>query len=478
MRTMKKVLRVVVCWCIPGMLLLPLGGCFSAMSHFMGASPSTGEAIGCATLDVVTMPVQAAVIGPFVLKECIDANTGERGRAKRRQEEIGRYKQGLKQELTADFSKVYSDAAFISPTNTPARETLGEWLGHYNVNHPRREEIDPLAERLLNDYDAAYALRSILAQKNLSPDLKKRLCVSLVEGSRTRTMDRQSKVVNLMLKRNYLSESELRSLISDKGDSTDKVIEESLRACAEAREEERKRGEEYAARVSAEAAEREAERRKREEERQRAQELRYKELQELAKGLKGGADEFRAALAVRNELAVCRAWAEMLNHGRDALPAENVRLLAEMMTEPGEPGRFYLRYLFPRLELTDKDLRRLYPRVLAKLREPGEWQKEGWRYAAALITNRNFPPDLVRLSYDEPLLTEFRICYVRHHWRPDGTKRNELELQKFTQECDALKHDCEKGKISFDASSTRRFELTKKYLSAECPDDWDKFIIP
>lgn len=171
------------------MLLLPLGGCFSAMSHFMGASPSTGEAIGCATLDVVTMPVQAAVIGPFVLKECIDANTGERGRAKRRQEEIG-------------------------------------------------------------------------------------------------------------------------------------------------------------------------------------------------------------------------------------------------------------------------------------------------RYAAALIKNRNFPPDLVRLSYDEPLLTEFRICYVRHHWRPDGTKRNELELQKFTQECDALKHDCEKGKISFDASSTRRFELTKKYLSAECPDDWDKFIIP
>lgn len=466
----KTILRFAIRWSVSGLLLLPVGGCFSAMSRFMGHSPSTGEAVGCAALDVVTMPAQVVVFGPLLAKECIDANTGERGKAKRRREEVGRHKQ----ELTADFSKVYSDAAFLSATNTPQREALSEWLGYYNVNHPERELIDPLVERLLNDYDAAYALRSILGQKNLSADLKKRLCVSLIEGSRTRTMGRQSDVVDMMLYGNHLSENELKSLISGKGDSTDKAIAKCIRRREEAREEKRKCEEDYAARVRAETAKWDAERRRREEELQRARERHYKEMEEVAKGLKGSVEEFRKALAVRNELAVRRVWTEMLNRRYDALPAENVRLLAETVTEPGEEGRSYLRYLFLRPELTGDDLRRLYPRVLAKLREPGGWQKEGLRYVGALIRNENFPLDLARASYKEPILSEFRIRYADRHKFDDAMPRS--EIPKFERECRALKRDIANGKISGDAINVRKFELTKKYLPAECPDDWVKSI--
>ena len=218
---MKRVIRFLVGWVIPVLLVLPTAGCFTACSRFMGNRPSTTETIVCGALDVATLPVQIVVIGPLALGECIDANTGERGRLKRRRKDIER----IKGELTADFSRVYSDREFLSPTNTLQREALGEWLGHCNCNRPNRELIDPLAERLLNEPEAAYALINILEQKNLSPALKKKLCVSLVEDSRTQAKDRQSRIVNIVFNGNHLSEDELRALVSGKSDSADEVIE-------------------------------------------------------------------------------------------------------------------------------------------------------------------------------------------------------------------------------------------------------------
>ena len=463
---MKRFWKFLACWCIPGLLLLPIGGCFSIGAHFMGGSPSTAEAIGCGALDVVTMPVQLLVFGPMMLHECIDANTGERGRLKRRRKDIER----IKQELTADFSRVYSDGEFLSPSNTVQREALGEWLGYCNANHPDRELIDPLAERLLNDHDAAYALMPILGQKNLSPDLKKRLCVSLVEGVRTRTRDHQSNVVNYIFNCKHLSEDELKALMSDKSDSTDKVIGECLRMSEMARMDRRRREEEYAARRKAEAEGS----RKRDLERRRAWERRTAELRELAKNIEAGHDEFMKSLPERGESVVANSWRWRMHSAANPLPPENVRKLAEVLTEPGEPMSVCCRELFLRPELTEEDLRGLYPRVLKKLEEEGEWQCEGWRCAGALIKNPHFPSDLARASYDEPLLSELRIVYIFHHVHSRDLAKD--ELQKFEQECDGLKRDCLQGKLSFKKGTARRFKLTKQYLPDECPDDWVKSI--
>ena len=105
---MKKFLKFLFYWCLPGLLLLPIGGCFSCLSHFMGSKPSTGEAIVAGALDVATMPVQIVVLGPIIAKEYIDANTGERGRkkreAERRRKELDRYKEMLTSDLKTSGS--------------------------------------------------------------------------------------------------------------------------------------------------------------------------------------------------------------------------------------------------------------------------------------------------------------------------------------------------------------------------------------
>ena len=463
---MKKFLKFLVFWCIPGLLLMPIGGCFTIGAHFMGGSPSTAEAIGYGALDVVTMPVQIIIFGPMAVHELIDANTGERGRLKRRRKDIER----IKQELTADFSKVYADPDFLSPSNTVQRDALGEWLGWHSMNCPDRELIDPLAERLLDNQDAAYALMTILGQKNLSPDLKKKLCLSLIEGSRTQAKDQQSNVVNYIFNCKHLSEEELKGLVSDKSDSTDKVIGECLRMSVKARMDRRRREEEEAVRRKVQAEED----RKRELERRRAWERRTAELRELSKNIEAGHEEFVKSLPERGESAVVNYWRWRMHTAANPLPPENVRKLAEVLTEPGEPMSKCCRELFLRPELTEADLRRLYPRVLKKLAEEGEWRDEGWRYAGALIKNPNFPSDLARASYDESLLTELRIVYIFHHVHSRDLAKG--ELQKFEQECDGLKRECCGGKISLKKSNARRFKLTKKYLPDECPDDWVKSI--
>ena len=171
---------------------------------------------------------------------------------------------------------------------------------------------------------------------------------------------------------------------------------------------------------------------------------------------------------------VANYWRLRMYTAANPLPPENVRKLAEVLTESGEPMSKCCRELFLRPELTEADLRKLYPRVLKKLAEEGEWRDEGWRYAGALIKNPNFPSDLARASYDEPLLTELRVVYIFHHVRSRDLPKG--ELQKFEQECDGLRRDCRDGKISIKKSNARRFKLTKKYLPDECPEDWVKSI--
>ena len=465
---MKKFLKYLFYWCVPGLLLLPIGGCFTAMSHFMGSSPSTGGAIVAGTLDVVTMPAQIVVFGPMIVADCIRQNTGECGRrkreAERRRKEVERYEE----MLTSDFSQALCNEEFFSTTNTPAREALCHWLSAYGTHHPSREEIEPFVERLIEAPEAAVELTSVFYQRNLSDELKRKLCLSLVEFSRSQDSARRSGIVRLADK--ILSDEDLRGLISEAQDETSSALSDIMHKREEQRERERKEAEAMAARQQAE----EAELRKRREEANRMRQQLIKELREAASNIDKEGDEFWNTLSLRRLPIIVGLWSSRLRNSSNSIPPENVRNLAEVLTEPGEPLNECCGPLFRRTELTEDDLRGLYPRVLKKLEENGEWRGQGWRCAGALIKNPNFPSDLVKASYSEPLLTELRAIYVFHHGNSLDVTYG--ELQQFELECDGLKRECRSGKISLEECNAKRFELTKKYLPEECPEDWVRSI--
>lgn len=464
---MKKFRRFLICWCIPGLLLLPIGGCFTALSHFMGNSPSVPERIIAGTLDVATMPVQIAVFGPMILHDYIERNTGEAGRQKRERE---RWEKAVTQHqklLDEDFCKVYEIGDFLSATNTPAREALNRHLMYYKNQQLDHAAADRLGTRMLEQPELLLALGCVLRQQNMTPELRTRLARTLVQTCHSRPPEDLWGVLHHAL--NVLDDDALRAEMSPNDDAVDKTLARELKGRDEARERERRRVEEDAAQRKAD------EERSRQEaiERQKAWEKRREKLMALAREIEGTPEAFRKSLGVRGEMIVSNHWRTRLRNTAQPLPVENVRALADAVTQPGEPPRPYARELFLRPELTDADLRRLYSRVLTKLKEKGDWQRDGWRDAGALIKNPNFPADLARATYTEPLLVELRIVYVFHHAMPDVPRG---ELQAFEQRGDALRRDCEAGKITLEKCCRERGKLAAKYLPSECPADWIQSI--
>lgn len=456
----KKLVLFLVCWCMPGLLLMRVCGFFTALSHFMGSVPSREKAIVAGVLDVVSMPLQIVVFGPQVLCDYIRANTGERGRksraAKQRQMEVQKYKE----ELSRDFSKAYSTEEFLSKTNTPAREALRDWLSAYGVNRPEREQLDRLVEQLISSPDVAIALSPILNQKNLSNDSKRKLCVRLAEVCRSRPENERLSILCSI--EDCLTDVELKGMISGADDTIDKA----LRRIVEKREKRRRSEVAAAARRKEEE---EAHRRKVEESR-RERERRDEELRNLASNMTGKPDDFKLALEMKDEPIVATVWASLLSDSLKPLPAENIRALAAKVTEPGARMQCYCRELFRRPELTADDLRWLYPRILEKLQERSQWGRSGSQCAGALIKNVNFPPDLVRESYDDQRLVELRIHYVYRHRTSESADGE--ELRKLRIECDELKREFMNGKLPFDQYNAKRFELSKKFLPTKCPNDW------
>ena len=79
-------------------------------------------------LDTITLPIQAVILGPAILFEFIDANTGERGARERARRKWNREMEKAKEILNADFDKVFDDERFFCVTNTPQREMFTNGL--------------------------------------------------------------------------------------------------------------------------------------------------------------------------------------------------------------------------------------------------------------------------------------------------------------------------------------------------------------
>lgn len=444
-------------------VMLPLSGCFTAMSRFMH-SPGIGEAIAAGTLDVATLPVQIVVLGPLMLSEYIDENTGERGRKTKEREKFNEEVAKYERRLDSDFSLAYTDEAFLSDdTETPAHKALHKWLGEYGIHRPKQQQIDAFAEKIIETPKQANAYRVVLNQKNMSPTVKGKLCKALIEYARTLQADEQRSAASYIAP--YLTDDEIKALISSEEDYVDGELQECLNRRDRRREEDHQR---------------EARKKAQKEEYDRCRKamleariLREKQLIELSKGIDGGSEEFQQALAVRHEMVVANIWQRRFADKKAEFPPENIKNLAYAYTQSDEPLSFCCTTLFSRPELSADDVRELYGRMLYKLAKGKTQNIANCSLVGSLVKNEKCPPDVIEASYREPLLADLRRMYIIHHFHHfEGKARD-----NFMKNAEMLFDEFSKGKgMSYERYSEKLFKLTKPLLPRECPEDWVKCI--
>lgn len=451
--------------CLLCALMLPLSGCFTAMTHFMGGSPSVGEAIAAGALDVVTFPVQMVMFGSLALCEYIDNNTGEKGRRNKELKDFNREVMNYEQMLDSDFTLAYTEEAFLSDElGDTAHVALRRWLSMGGIRHPEQPQIDAFAEKIMESPRQADYYRVVLNQKNLSPEVKKKLCIVLIEYARTQLEDEQRSIAYYIAR--HLTDDEIKASISTANDFVDQAFQKHLDR--KAKQEEEKRQSEERRKAQEEEAKRQL------KALHEARILREKQLIELAKGIAGEEEEFQKAFAVRHEGVVASMWIRSFANKKAEFPPENIKRLAYAYTQIDEPVSHCCHTLFSRPELSADDVRALYGRMLFKLRKIEARDISTCYLVSSLVKNKNCPSDVIEASYKEPLLADLRRIYVIHHFDPDVDMK---EKENFDKKAKKLFDEFNyKEDISYEQYSEKLFKLTKPLLPKECPEDWVKYI--
>ena len=82
-------------------------------------------------VDILTAPLQVAIVLPLAAVNYIQEQTGERGcelAERKRQEAV--YEQYMKW-LDEDFDRIYAEPGFLDPTNKPAMKALDAWTRYH-----------------------------------------------------------------------------------------------------------------------------------------------------------------------------------------------------------------------------------------------------------------------------------------------------------------------------------------------------------
>lgn len=445
--------------------MLPLSGCFTAMTHFMGGTPSTGEAIAAGALDIVTFPVQVVMFGSLALCEYVDNNTGDKGRRNKELAEFNREVMNYEQMLNSDFTLAYTDDVFLSDEiGDTAHVALRRWLFSYGAHRPEQPQVDAFARKLMELPRQADYYRVVLNQKNLSPEVKKKLCIVLIEYARTQLEDEQRSIAYYIA--TYLDDEEIKASISSANDFVDQVFQKRLDQKAQQEEEKRQREEQRKAQQEEDARLKKA--------MQEAKILRDKQLIELAKGINGEEEEFQKAFAVRHEGVVASMWIRSFADKKAEFPPENIKRLAYAYTQIDEPVSHCCHTLFSRPELSADDVRALYGRMLLKLRKIEARDVSICYLVGSLVKNKNCPPDVIEASYREPLLANLHRIYVVHHYDPNEDIK---AIEKYESKANKLLNEFVHAKeMTYEQYSEKLFKLTKPLLPKECPDDWAKYL--
>lgn len=176
---MKKPLRigclVFLLYCIACSLLVAVigRGWFLFAAEFgtlQGGSIPEQKRRFLRNVDIVTAPLQVAILVPLAAVNYIQEHTGERGRrlAERKRQKAA-YEQYMKW-LDEDFDRIYAEPGFLDPTNKPAMKALDVWTRY----HFKEEEKRRFAEYCLAHPELMPPLREFWRMGNVPEDLQRR----------------------------------------------------------------------------------------------------------------------------------------------------------------------------------------------------------------------------------------------------------------------------------------------------------------
>ena len=448
-------------------LALSTSGCFTAMSHFSGAQPSTSVNIVAGTLDVVTFPLQVVFFGPMGVEEWVNENTGEGAQRKQRAKE----RTALLEKLKADFSLVYANPDYLAPTNTVAREALKEYFRYHGYNSLKREDVVRLSEIAASRHELAETLSPIWWREGIPLETRIK-AVAAIEANKADHQKPQA-LIRHVLVHDGVADAELARIAAQRD------VCPIAAAAAEEILEERRRKRERDARLEAERkawqekmrAKEEEERRRRAEEERRQREIRLaqilkhnEEMRRVAKNIWSESGGFAEVVANINDDIVRRALSQALYDKSRPVPEANLKMLVDSALSGGPCDFQVLRFALKRPELSAETLCGYYD-DLVKL----QLEQERSEFMTGYLANPNLPLDISRRAWREPSLSECRKVYSAHRVCLDKAER-----ERAYAELDELARERDKKKLKRAEWTKRLDRILKKYLPKNAPEDWTK----
>ena len=468
-RTAASRLKVIARGLVVGALVLPLSGCFTAMSHFMGHSPSASEALAAGALDVVTLPAQVVVFGPMIVSEGISANTGERGRLKRLEKE----RRELSEKLKEDFSLIYSDSEYLSPTNTLKREAVGEYFRWHGYNSLKHDDAQRLAGIAASRHELAETLGPIWYRDDIPVQLRMK-AVGEIEANGA-SHEHPETLIREILCRADVPDGELERLVAVResrpasGGVAAKILEH------------RRQKRESAARQEAEnRAWQEKIRAKEREERRRQCEIRHAEMmrhnaemRRIVKNIWNEDFSFAEVVENINDNIVRRAFRQALEDVDRPIPEANLKAVVDAAMKSKRNDENMLSLVLYRSELSAETLRELYPGLVDFLSShPGDsWAS----FMGGYIANPNLPEDILRKAWREPQLAGVRKTYFDHCVY---LNLDEGERRRISDEEHALYKEYAQKQDGRRELNRRLHGLMKAYLPKDPPEGWKASMAP
>ena len=462
-------LKVIVRCLAAGALVLPLSGCFTAMSHFMGHSPSASEALTAGALDVVTLPVQVAVIVPLMILDVIDENTGEC----RRMKQLAKERTELSQKLKADFSLIYADPDYLSPTNTLKREAVGEYFQHYGYKSLTADDAQRLAGIAASRHELAETLGPIWRRDDIPLPVRMK-AVSEIEANGA-SHEHPATLIREILYHADLPDGELERLVTARescpasGGAAASILE-----C-------RRQKRESDARLEAEKrAWQEKLRAKEREERRRQCEIRHAEMmrhnaemRRIVKNIWNEDFSFAEVVENINDDIVRRSFRRALEDVDRPIPEANLKAVVDAAMKSKRNDENMLSLVLYRSELSAETLRELYPGLVDFLSShPGDsWAS----FMGGYIANPNLPEDILRKAWREPQLVGARKTYFDHCVR---FNLDEGERRRISDEEDALYKEYARKQDGRRELNRRLHGLMKAHLPKDPPEGWKTSMAP
>jgi len=452
-----------------GALVLPLSGCFTAMSHFMGHSPSTSDAVVAGALDVATLPVQVVVFGPMIVSEGINANTGERGRLKRLEKE----RRALSEKLKEDFSLIYSDPEYLSPTNTLKREAVGEYFRWHGYNSLKHDDAQRLAGIAASRHELAETLGPIWYRDDIPVPLRMKVVAEIEANGASH--EHPETLIREILCRADVPDDELERLVA---------VRESrpVSAGVAARIlEKRRRKRESDARQKAELeAKKSEERRRRAEVERRQREVRHAEMmrhnaemRRVAKNIWNEDGSFAEVVENINDGIVRRAFRQALEDADRPIPEANLEAVVDAAMKSKLKDEYMLSLALYRSELSAATLRELYPVLVEFLSGySGDLRAS---FMGGYIANPNLPKDILRKAWREPQLAGVRKTYFDHCVY---LNLDEGERRRISDEEHALYEKYAQKKDGRRELNRRLHGLMKAHLPKDPPEGWKASMAP